>query len=139
MQLENTGEVNVGLAEHKTTRQDDGAMKFEALQPVAFVLDPVKEKKRKKAKWCLTNNLPDPCTKRVSQQSLPLKSNIVHGGVAAFKAFFKPGQVTAMTFGTEVPLEKLRLNKNILILWRMRPGVCAGLTLCRFRHNHPWP
>ncbi|CAK9023126.1 Uncharacterized protein SCF082_LOCUS16076 [Durusdinium trenchii] len=51
-ELENTGEVNVKLSMHTMERQESGGtFKFQAQKDVCFVLDPVKESKRKKAEW----------------------------------------------------------------------------------------
>ena len=52
LKLENEGEVNLAVAEHKTAKDQQGNVSFQSLQKVAFVLDPIKtesEKKNKKA------------------------------------------------------------------------------------------
>eukprot|EP00435_Cladocopium_sp_Y103_P062673 s100_g24.t1 len=44
-----TGEVSTGIAEHQVTKTDGGDFTIKALEKVCFVLDPPKEKKKKKA------------------------------------------------------------------------------------------
>lgn len=45
--LEDSGEVNYGLAEHKLDKDDAGNFTVKSLVPVCFVLDPVKSKRKK--------------------------------------------------------------------------------------------
>ena len=50
--LEDAGEVNVTLAEHDATKSENGSITYQVKHDVAFVLDPLSNKKRKKA-WHL--------------------------------------------------------------------------------------
>ena len=52
--LEDSGEVNYSLVEHKLEKDDAGNFNVKSLVPVCFVLDPVKNK-RKKHKARLTH------------------------------------------------------------------------------------
>ena len=50
--LEDAGEVNIQLAEHKLTKDSSGNFSVESLGDVAFVLDTPKPKKKKaKVTW----------------------------------------------------------------------------------------
>ena len=48
--LEDSGEVNLGVAEHDTSKSDN-ELGFQVRHDVCFVLDPLSTKKRKKARW----------------------------------------------------------------------------------------
>ena len=48
--MENAGDVNTVIAEHKATKNDVGDIQVQALEKVVFVLDPPREKKKKKNK-----------------------------------------------------------------------------------------
>lgn len=45
--MENAGDVNTVIAEHKATKNDVGDIQVQALEKVVFVLDPPREKKKK--------------------------------------------------------------------------------------------
>ena len=45
--MENAGDVNTVIAEHKTSKNDVGDIQIQALEKVVFVLDPPREKKKK--------------------------------------------------------------------------------------------
>ena len=47
--MENAGDVNTVIAEHKATKNDVGDIQVQALEKVVFVLDPPREKKKNKA------------------------------------------------------------------------------------------
>lgn len=45
--LESMGEVNIKLSMHDSTKSDTGGLTFTPTDPVCFVLDPPKEKRKK--------------------------------------------------------------------------------------------
>lgn len=47
--MENAGDVGAAIAEHKASKNDVGDIEIKALDKVVFILDPPREKKKKKA------------------------------------------------------------------------------------------
>lgn len=104
--MEDSGEVGLGLAEHEVSKPN-GLTAFDVKHDVCFVLDPMSNKKRKKA-WLYASfmfQIPN------------------YYDVNLFSIFrpVKLLQTSAITFGTHMAFSKLRSSKNIQILWRMRP------------------
>ena len=50
LKLEDAGEVAVEIAEHTTTKGNGGDLSLAPKNAVAFVLDPIKDEKKKKKK-----------------------------------------------------------------------------------------
>ena len=121
--LEDAGEVNVTLAEHNATKCENGSITYQVKHDVAFVLDPLSNKKRKKA-WLFSNSC-DPHI--VLPQDFPTHCPDLC-------------QISAITFGAQAAFQKLRASKNVDILWRMRlvisccsqysPLEMTGFTFC---------
>lgn len=130
--LEDCGEVNYTLVEHKLVKDDAGNFDVKSLVPVCFVLDPVKNKRKKHKARLTRKRTPNDslCLSGISVKVNCRSRYLLNGEwwspcliiLSSLTLCLVQASGNALTFGAKMDFAKLRSCANIQLIWRLRPG-----------------